>query len=594
MKYFCNPINIDYRYQFNKDPRVGKLQICREAADPSLIKYKGRYYIFASMQLKVWVSDDLINWESYKLPNNLPLYDYAPDVRVIGDYVYFSASSRDNICDYYKTKDIINGPYEKIEGTFSFWDPNIFEDDDGRIYFYWGCSNTSPIYGVEVDRETLKPLGEKKELIFGHPFEIGYERVGNDNSKYPKSDEEIEMLYQGFVKKQGVPENMLPDNVKPLIRGMLSDKPYIEGAWLNKINGKYYFQYAAPGTQYNTYSDGVYIADNPLGPFVLADNNPFSYLPGGFMTGAGHGSTLVDDDGKIYHTSTMQISVNHDFERRVGIWPSFIDEDGQLVCDQRYGDWPIDLNNAEPFKDPDYYLLSYKKEMKASSCVEGHEPLYAADENSKTWWRANSNKEGQWLKCDLGQTYNVKGIQINFADDVISDQEPQGEIKGISQARWIDDRQHKTRWYLEASLDDINWFMLKDKSKVTTDLAHDYIDLEEMIKARYIRLTIIEIPMNQNPCISGLRIFGKGNGVKPEIAKYEIKKQGDLDMAVEIENINCGYNILFGNSPDKLYHSYKTYETNKRIGALIKGREYYVRVDSFNENGITHGVIKKL
>ena len=34
MKYFCNPINIDYRYQFNKDPRVGKLQICREAADP--------------------------------------------------------------------------------------------------------------------------------------------------------------------------------------------------------------------------------------------------------------------------------------------------------------------------------------------------------------------------------------------------------------------------------------------------------------------------------------------------------------------------------------------------------------------------------
>ena len=32
----------------------------------------------------------------------------------------------------------------------------------------------------------------------------------------------------------------------------------------------------------------------------------------------------------------------------------------------------------------------------------------------------------------------------------------------------------------------------------------------------------------------------------------------------------------------------------RRIGALIKGREYYVRVDAFNENGITEGVCIKL
>ena len=29
---------------------------------------------------------------SHRLPDSLPLYDYAPDVRVVGDYVYFSAS----------------------------------------------------------------------------------------------------------------------------------------------------------------------------------------------------------------------------------------------------------------------------------------------------------------------------------------------------------------------------------------------------------------------------------------------------------------------------------------------------------------------
>ena len=31
-----------------------------------------------------------------------------------------------------------------------------------------------------------------------------------------------------------------------------------------------------------------------------------------------------------------------------------------------------------------------------------------------------------------------------------------------------------------------------------------------------------------------------------------------------------------------------------RVGALIKGREYYVRVDAFNENGITEGNCIKL
>ena len=58
MKYCCNPININYRYQFNADPRLhGRLQICREAADPSMILFGGRYYIFASMTLGVWVSE---------------------------------------------------------------------------------------------------------------------------------------------------------------------------------------------------------------------------------------------------------------------------------------------------------------------------------------------------------------------------------------------------------------------------------------------------------------------------------------------------------------------------------------------------------
>jgi hypothetical protein len=115
------------------------------------------------MTLGVWVSDDLVSWENRRLPENLPLYDYAPDVRIIGDYVYLSASKRGENCNFYRTQDILNGPYEEIEGSMSFWDPNLFCDDDGRVYFFWGCTNTDPLWGVELDPKTMKPLRENAD-----------------------------------------------------------------------------------------------------------------------------------------------------------------------------------------------------------------------------------------------------------------------------------------------------------------------------------------------------------------------------------------------------------------------------------------------
>lgn len=300
MKVYCNPINVNYRYQFNADPhQQGRIQVCREAADPSMICFQGRYYIFASMTLSVWVSDDMVHWESHRLPEELPLYDYAPDVRVLGDWVYFCASKHETSCDRWRTKDILNGPYERIEGNFSFWDPNLFVDDDGRVYFYWGCSNVEPIYGVELDPDTMLPKGEKKALIKGNPFELGFERIGADNSIFPASEEEIEAKYQAFMKTQALPKEFLTEEAKPLIRGMFSNMPYIEGPWMDKHDGKYYLQYAAPGTQYNTYSDGVYVSDSPLGPFMPGANDPYSYKPGGFMPGAGHGSTMWDQQSNL-------------------------------------------------------------------------------------------------------------------------------------------------------------------------------------------------------------------------------------------------------------------------------------------------------
>lgn len=611
MKYYCNPINVPYRYQFNKDPRSGEIKINREAADPSMIRFHGKYYLFASMNLSVWVSEDLADWETYRLPENLPLYDYAPDVRVCGDYVYFCASKQDESCDYYRTKDIIKGPYERITGTFDFWDPNLFFDDDGKVYFYWGCSNVTPVWGVELDPETMHPKTERIELISGRAEERGYERIGEDNSEFPRSDEEVEKRYGAYLSEQGISEEALPQKYRSVIRGLFSAKPYIEGAWMDKHEGRYYLQYACTGTEYNVYGDGVYVSDSPLGPFTPAENNPYSFHPGGFMPGAGHGSTMYDRDENLWHASTMRISVNHQFERRVGIWPAGYDKDGELFCNQNYGDWPIavDKGKNNPWRDPEWYILSYAKPTSCSSCKKGKGSDKAVNEDARNWWHAGSAESGQWLQVDLEAVCDVRAVQVNFADDQINEK-PYGEIRGsASQPRYIEERVMHTRWKLEGSLDGKEYFIIEDKSDADTDLPHDLIVRENGISARYVRLTVIEVPYHVNPCISGLRIFGHGIGEKPKAPVYIAARSDDrLDLNVQIEAVPdaTGYNILWGQKEEKLYHSYQVFRNiedvkerlsavlKKRIGALVREQDYFVRVDAFNESGITKGNAVKL
>ena len=568
----------------------------REAADPSLIFFQGKYYLCASMTLEVWTSEDMVSWKRHRLPEDLPLYDYAPDIRVIGDYVYFCASKAGGVCDFYRTKDVINGPYEKIDGTFDFWDPNLFQDDDGRLYFYWGCSSTSPIWGIELNPENMKPIGEKKPLISCDVRRKGFERPGEGHSLRPLGDEDLEQAFQVFLVDQEVQETDLAPETVAQVKGMLNNNPFIEGPWMTKQGGRYYLQYACPGTEYNVYGDGVYISEHPLGPFVLAKNNPFSYKPGGFISGAGHGSTMQDRYGNWWHTSTMRISMNHTMERRVGIWPAGFDRDGELFCNQSYGDWPrsVAQMRMDLWKDPEWYLLSYHKTVTASSFETGKEPDKVVDENIQSWWRASTAKPGEWLLLNLEKAYDVYAVQINFADDAIDVSSP-GEIRSGIVSRYIDEHSHRTRWTLEYSVDGKEYYMLADKSQADTDLPHDFLAFEDGKKIRYLKLTVLEVPHGQKACISGLRVFGKGGGETPEAPKFETHSDSDLDMTVNIRGKDAaGYNILWGYREDKLYHSYLTFEDQQEIGAFVKDSPIYMRVDSFNENGITRGQVKKV
>lgn len=584
MKYYCNPINYGYKYQFNKQPD-GRIAASREGADPSMIRFQGRYYIFPSMTCGFLYSSDLVDWQFHPL-RNMPVYDYAPDVRVVGEYIYFCASNHEQGV-HYRTKDPFSDTYERIEGAFPFWDPNLLCDEDGRLYFYWGSSTTEPLYGIELDRNTMQPIGERVPLVWGDDSLKGFERTGEDHVPERNKEEQAAML----AHLENAP---MPDSMKNAARAFITGAPYIEGAWMTKHNGKYYLQYGASGSRFNVYGDGVYVSENPLGPFTLAKNNPYSYKPGGFLPGAGHGSTLEEEDGSAWHVATMRICVNHNFERRIGLWPAGWDEDGDLFCNQCYGDWPYSLEalRKNPWAEPKWMLLSYGAAATASS--EEKPATHVTDEDVRTVWKAVSNAPGEWVQVDLGRQYDVRAIQINFGDDGLMPPMPEGaELRGaLNQERWIDETPQPTRWLLEGSLDGEIYFSIEDKSQADTDLPHDLIVREDGLKARFLRLTVIALPYGQAACVSGLRVFGLGHGKKPaQTVNITTKYAGDLDLKVSWEGDGDGYVLLWGYAPDKLYHSRMTFQNHAPIGALVKGRKIWLRVDSFNDSGITQGTV---
>lgn len=578
MRILFNPLNIPYKYQhFDKKAN-------REAADPTLIYFKGKYYLFASMSAGFFYSDDMINW-NYHENYNLDIYRYAPDVRQVGEYLYFCASDAGKNCTFYRSRDPLSDDFEIISEPFAFWDPDIFTDDDGRVYFYWGCSNNKPIYGVEMNPETMTPIGKKKAVISANPYEHGFERV----------------IYPGFFpQKNGVFKKL-----KTKLFGEKEKMPYFEGAFMNKFGGKYYLQYAAPGTEVPVYGDGVYVSDKPLGPFTYQAHNPFSSRPLGFITGAGHGSTIEDEHGNIWHASTMKISVNHIFERRIGLFPAGVDKDGILFCNQNFADYPLEIPEGkfDPMSvKPKWMLLSFNKSAKASSSLSNHSPELALNEQIETWWCADGCK-GEWYELDLEDVYDVRAVQLNFADNEIPAMKiSNSERSGLgSNRRYIAKNENNhTRFLLEGSEDGENWFTLADKRNADTDLSHDFMIFEDGVKVRYLKVMAEELPYNQNFALSGFRVFGNGNGEKPAKAQ-NVKAAvcaGDklkADIAWDKVEGADGYNVRIGIAPDKLYTSYQVYVENfLNVTCLNKGQEYYVCVDSFNENGITEGDIVKM
>jgi hypothetical protein len=550
-KTYCNPMNLDYG--FTPIPNFSEQGRHRATADPVIAYFKNQYYLFSTNQWGYWVSNDLVDWKFISRKFLQPyhkVYDElcAPATLVLGDSLLVIGSTYAKDFTLWYSQHPQTDTWKEAVHAFTAgaWDPAFFEDDDKRVYLYHGSSNTFPMYGQEIDRKTLQPIGERHELIRLHDDLHGWERFGEyqDNT---------------FLK------------------------PFMEGAWMNKYKGKYYLQYGAPGTEFSSYGDGVYTSDKPFGPFTYQAHNPFSFKPGGFTRGAGHGATFEGQFGNWWHVSTITIAVKNSFERRLGLWPTAFDQDGILYTNTAYGDYPHRMPTLRVENPRDLFtgwmLLNYNKPVRVSSSLPGYGANYAVDEQMKTYWSAKTDKPGEFIESDLGEVSTVRAIQVNYADQDV-DSSFLGKINGIYH-----------QYVIKYSLDGKSWNVAVDKSANKTDVPHDYVELSKPIEARYIRLENRHMAAGKF-AISGLRVFGKGHGDNPGVVKDLIVLRGDHDKRSawlkwgHISNAT-GYVVYSGISPDKLYTSIQVFGANEYyFKSMDKDRTYYFQIEAFNENGI--------
>lgn len=543
---YCNPLNISYNYEpYNDNVRRGGC--FRSSADPMALMYKGQYLLFSTNQGGYHYSHNLSDWNFQPASfQRRPTDDdqCAPAAFVSGDTLYYTGSTYEGLPIWFTTHPE-QGRWRQAVGrnTLPSWDPCLFLDDDGRLYLYYGSSNEYPLKAVELSRQTFAPISKIHDVLMLHPEQHGWERFGMNN------DDEVTL------------------------------KPFTEGAYMTKHGGKYYLQYGAPGTEFKVYADGVYVGNSPLGPFTYQQHNPMSYKPGGFVQGVGHGGTFSDRHGQYWHVGTCMLSLKYKFERRIGLYPVYFDADGVMWSNTAFGDYP--QRNAD-YTGPDRFtgwmLLSYGKKVEVSS-TDTLSAANLSDENIRTYWSARTGNAGEWALMDLGGEREVRAIQLNFYDH------------NTLQTNRANDTYYQYR--ILASSDGETWTLAVDRSDNDRDMPHDYVELLQPLRTRYLKVVNLHVPGNGKFCLSDIRVFGHADVEKPEpVREFSVKRsRSDARNALiswKPSRNAYGYNILYGTAPGKLYHCITVNGTTSYdFRGMDRGTSYYFTIEALGESGVS-------
>lgn len=143
-------------------------------SDPSVCRVESDYYLITSTfeffpGVPIFHSKDLVNWEQIghvvhrkeQIPKDLNIF--APTLRYHNGKYYMITTNVSTRGNFYMTADNITGPWsDPIWIDISGIDPDLFFDDDGRVYV-----TNSNFELVEIDIKTGALISEKRKIWNG-------------------------------------------------------------------------------------------------------------------------------------------------------------------------------------------------------------------------------------------------------------------------------------------------------------------------------------------------------------------------------------------------------------------------------------------
>ena len=347
-------------------------------ADPSILQHDRKYYIYATLDpwggetLGCWESADFKNW-TYRFLNwptkqactsatSKGAMVWAPSVvRGRGGKFYMYVSGGIEI--WAGTADSPLGPWRNLLGNkplipenykpgFHMIDAEVFIDDDGASYLYWGSG-----------------LNWKDGRCWAVKF---------------KPD---------MATFDGDVHDVTPAN-------------YFEGPFMVKRNGRYFLMNSTGKTTEDTYAVQYAVGDTPFGPFVDGRNTPILVTDKtNNVISPGHHAVFSKDgqDYILYHRQSIPFDPKF-IGRQICVDKLNFTPGGQIEKVVPTHEGPGFLGN----RAAGLHNLADGATATASSRKVGFtDAQRVLDDNYATRWAAASDARGAWLQLDLGSMKRI-------------------------------------------------------------------------------------------------------------------------------------------------------------------------------------------
>ena len=354
-------------------------------ADPSIVQDGEKIYIYATLDpwggetLGCWESTDFKNW-TYRVLN-WPTKKACTSTTSRRDNVWAPSVVKGPEGKFHMAISVSNevwmgvanhplGPWSNVLGDqplipanyypeYHMIDAELFVDDDGQVYLYWGS-------GWNWTNGRCFVVNLKPDLA----------------------------TFEGEVR------DVTPAN-------------YFEAPFMVKRHGRYFLMYSSGITMKDTYQVHYAVGDSPFGPFTEPDNSPILVTDQDTnISSPGHHAVFHRDgrDYILYHRHSIPFDPEF-IGRQVCVDEIHFDANGLIQKVTPTHEGPALVQGRS---DGRINIAKGAAATASSQRTTFNSAERVLDDNYATRWAAAKDARGAWLQLDLGVSKEIKSQELRF------------------------------------------------------------------------------------------------------------------------------------------------------------------------------------